>query len=330
MNANATPGWRPRLDLVLAAALFSTGGAFIKSCALAPLQVAGLRSLVAALFLLLVWPATRRGITWGSLLFGALYATTMIAFVTANKLTTSANAIFLQSTAPLFVLLLSPFVLKEAVRRADLVFMVALAGGLALCFGDSLASETAAVQATAPRPLLGNAIAVLSGLAWAATIIGLRWFGQRARPGHDGAASSVVVGNLTCFAGAWLISLFLREPLFPDAAFLQSDAFVPTFRSLLFLGVLQVGLAYCVLSRGMKSVPAVEASLLLLVEPVFNPLWAYFVHGEKPGSWTLAGGGVILVATAFHALANARSAAARAEREAMAATAAASGGGSEP
>lgn len=333
MNATPTPGWRPRLDLVLAAALFSTGGAFIKSCDLSPLQIAGLRSLVAALFLLLVWPATRRGITWGSLLFGALYATTMIAFVTANKLTTSANAIFLQSTAPLFVLLLSPFVLKEAVRRADLLFMGALAVGLALCFGDALADADAggaAVQATAPQPLLGNAIALLSGVAWAATIVGLRWFGQRARPGHDGAASSVVVGNLTCFAGAWLLATFLREPSFPPASFVDAPEFAPTLRSLLFLGVFQVGLAYCVLSRGMKRVPAVEASLLLLVEPVFNPLWAYFVHGEQPGAWTLAGGGVILVATAFHALANARGAAARADREALAATAAASGGGSEP
>ncbi len=332
MNATPTPAWRPRLDLVLAAALFSTGGAFIKSCALSPLQVAGLRSLVAALFLLLVWPATRRGITWGSLLFGALYATTMIAFVTANKLTTSANAIFLQSTAPLFVLLGSPFVLKEAVRRADLLFMAALAIGLALCFGDAL-GEGAAAQATAPRPLLGNAIAVLSGLAWAATIVGLRWFGQRARPGHDGAASSVVVGNLTCFAGAWLLATFLREPFFPPASFADAPEFGPTLRSLLFLGVLQVGLAYCVLSRGMKRVPAVEASLLLLVEPVFNPLWAYFVHDERPGVWTLAGGAVILVATAFHALANARGAAARADREATAAATSAAttaASGSEP
>lgn len=318
--APVAPGWRARLDLVLAAALFSTGGAFIKSCALEPLQIAGLRSLVAAAFLLLVWPAARRGFAPRSLLFGALYATTMIAFVTANKLTTSANAIFLQSTAPLFVLLISPVVLHERVRRADLVFMAALAAGLALCFVDALrAAPDSGTSETAPRPMLGNAIAVLSGLAWGATIVGLRWFGRRARPGADGAASSVVVGNLTCFAGAWLLAELQGATFWPSREFVGSELFAPTLRSLLFLGVLQVGLAYCVLSRGMRRVPAVEASLLLLVEPVFNPVWAFFVHDERPGRWTLAGGAVILAATAFHALANARTAAAAAERLAAAA-----------
>jgi drug/metabolite transporter (DMT)-like permease len=323
--AGGAAGWRPRLDLVLAAALFSTGGAFIKSCALEPLQIAGLRSLIAALFLLLAWPAARRGFSVRSLLFGALYATTMIAFVTANKLTTAANAIYLQSTAPLFVLLLSPIVLHEKVRRADVLFMGGLAIGLALCFGDAVAGDGA--QRTAPAPLLGNAIALLSGVAWAATLVGLRWFGKRAGASggaEDGAAASVVVGNLVCFAGAWLLFAILPPetanaaasavPFWPSTEFLSSPEAWPSLRSLLFLGVFQVGLAYCVLSRGMKSVPAVEASLLLLVEPVFNPLWAWLAHDEVPGRFTLAGGGVILAATVVHALAQARSAPARADR----------------
>lgn len=316
-SAPASP-WRARLDLVLAAALFSTGGAFIKWCDLSALQVAGWRSLVAGTFLLLAWPAARRGFTVGSLLFGMLYATTMISFVSANKFTTSASAIFLQSTAPLFVLLMSPLVLKERVRRSDLLFMAALAGGLALCFGDSVAAGggDGGAQRTAPRPLLGNAIAVLSGLAWAATIVGLRWFGKRARPGQDGAASSVVVGNFTCFVAAALLATAMGERFVPGPElldFARPEAW-RTLGSLAFLGVLQLGLAYCVLSRGLKSVPAVEASLLLLVEPVFNPIWAWLVHDEVPGRWTVAGGGVIMVATLFHALANAGSAAARAER----------------
>jgi len=268
------------------------------------------------LFLLLVWPAARRGFTASSFLFGVLYATTMIAYVAANKYTTAANAIYLQSTAPLFVLLLSPIVLKEKVRRVDLLFMVALAGGLLLCFGDAMAAGggDGGAQATAPRPLFGNLIALLSGLAWASTLVGLRWFGQRARLGHDGAASSVVAGNLICFAAAALFASLYGEPFLPDAALfdLSRDGSGATFSSLGFLGVLQIGLAYCVLSRGMKSVPAVEASLLLLLEPVLNPLWAWLVHDELPGRFTMAGGGVILAATVFHALANAKSAAARA------------------
>jgi drug/metabolite transporter (DMT)-like permease len=295
--------WSARLDLIVAAALFSTGGAFIKSCALAPLQVAGLRSLIAALFLLALWPASRRGWSLRSFLFATLYATTMIAYVSAMKWTTAANAIFLQSTAPLFVLLLSPFVLGEKVRRADLLFMVALAAGVALCVADH-----GSVATTAPDPLRGNLFAVASGVAWGATIVGLRWFGRKSQGSDEGAAASIVAGNVVCFAGAWALTSLQGADFWPAASFRADPAFQPTLRSLLFLGMFQVGLAYRVLSRGMKRVPAVEASLLLLVEPVFNPLWAYFVHGERPGASTLTGGGVILLATAVHALATARAA----------------------
>jgi len=294
--------WRPRLDLMAAAALFSTGGAFIKACRLAPLQIAGFRSLIAAAFLLAVWPASRRGFTRGSLLFGLFYAGTLACFVSANKFTTSASTIFLQSTAPLWVLLLSPLVLKESVRRVDLLFMGALAAGLAFCFKDALDAQHAARQpATAPRPLLGNALAVASGVLWASTLVGLRWFGRRSHGagGLDrGAAASVVAGNLTCFAACGLVSLALGEPYFSGA----SAASATDLGSLLFLGCLQVGLGYVVLTRGMRKVAALEASLLLLVEPVFNPLWTFLVHGERPGGFALAGGGVILGATALHAL----------------------------
>jgi len=292
--------WSARLDVIVAAALFSTAGAFVKSCALSPLQIAGLRSLIAALFLLLVWPATRRGWSIGSLLFAALYAATMISYVTAMKWTTAANAIFLQSTAPLWVLLLSPFVLKEKVRRADVLFMAALGGGLALCFVD------APRAVTAPEPEKGNLVALGSGVAWGATIVALRWLGRRGKGGGDGAAASVVAGNLAAFAASWFLASRFGEEFWPAASFRESSAFGPTLRSLLFLGVLQVGLAYVVLTRGLRGVTAVEASLLLLVEPVFNPLWAWLVHHEVPGKATLAGGGVILAATALHAIATAR------------------------
>ncbi len=340
--SSQAPDWKSRVDLLGAAALFSTGGAFIKACSFAPpasdassqiaagLHVAGLRSLIAALFLLLVWPATRRGFSVRSLLFGVLYAGTMIAFVTANKLTTSANTIFLQSTAPLFVLLLSPFVLGEKVRRADLFFMAALGSGLALCFLDAVAAPggPVAVQATAPRPMLGNMLALASGLFWASVIVGLRWFGRRAandggghgangghrgngkNGGDDGAAASVVVGNLTCFVAAAVLSSVLTGKPLPAPAQLN----FANVGALLFLGIFQVGVAYFILTRGMRRVTAVEAALLLLVEPVFNPLWAFLVHGERPGRYTLLGGGVILAATGCHALASAR--AARATRAA--------------
>jgi drug/metabolite transporter (DMT)-like permease len=294
--------WKSRLDLVAAAALFSTGGAVIKWCSLSPLQVAGFRSLIAAAFLLLVWPAARRGWSKGTTLFGLLYASTLVTFVAANKLTTAANAIFLQSTAPLYVLLLSPFVLKEKVRRGDLLYMAALAGGLVLCFRDALVAQQGEVQATAPRPLLGNALALASGVLWGGTIVGLRFLGRGTGEGDPGAAASVIAGNLAAFVGCAAISLARNEPFFEWIA----SPRIADLRALAFLGCLQVGLAYVVLTRGMRSVPALEASLLLLVEPVFNPLWTFLVHGERPGAWAIAGGSVILGATALHAVVQGR------------------------
>jgi drug/metabolite transporter (DMT)-like permease len=293
----------PRLDLILAALLFSTGGVFIKALAgMTAWQRAGLRSLVAVVFLLLVWPQARRGYSRKAVIFSLFYAGTLACFVAANTYTTSANAIFLQSTAPLYVLLLSPLVLGEKVQRGDLLFMGALAVGLALCFGGELWWGGSHVQATAPRPVLGNVFGLVSGILWACTIVGLRWFGQRSggatdAPDSGGAGASVVLGNLACFAVCLLIGAFTGEGIFHGVT-----TFAPkTYAVLAFLGVFQVGLAYICITRGMARVPAMEASLLLLVEPTFNPVWSFLVLHERPGAWSLAGGAVILGATALHA-----------------------------
>ena len=291
----------PRLALIAAALLFSTGGVCIKQLAgLTAWQRAGLRSAIAALFLLLVWKRARRGYTWKSLIFSFFYAGTLATFVAANTYTTSASAIFLQSTAPLYVLLLSPLVLRESVKAGDLLYMGTLAVGLALCFGDEWWSGSSTVQATAPNPLLGNAFGLVSGILWACTIVGLRWFGQRSRGGGEdggGAGASVVLGNVTCFAVCALLAQATGDGLFHGVASLPPK----TFGVLAFLGCFQVGLAYICIARGMSRVPAMEASLLLLVEPTFNPVWSFLVLHEKPGPWTLAGGALILGATALHA-----------------------------
>jgi drug/metabolite transporter (DMT)-like permease len=300
-----SPG-RARLDLIVAALLFSTGGVCIKLLeGLTALQRAGLRSLIAAAFLVLAWPQARRGYTRKSLLFSLFYAGTLACFVAANTWTTAANAIFLQSTAPLYVLLLSPLVLKEKVRAADLLYMAALAVGLLLCFGEELferGGEHAAV-ATAPRPFLGNVCGAASGILWACTIVGLRWFGKRSGEGEAGAGASVVTGNLTCFLLCLLLATVGKSlGGGAGAGFFEGlDALdLKKIGVLLFLGVFQVGLAYVCITRGMARVPALQASLLLLVEPTFNPLWSFLVLRERPAAWSLGGGAVILSATVLH------------------------------
>src|SRR6185369_2764791 len=127
-------GLAPRLEVLATAALFSTGGAAIKAVHLTGFQVASVRSGIAAVTLLLLLPAARRRPTGKALAVSVAYALTMVLFVLANKLTTSASAIFLQDASPLYILLLGPWLLQEPIRRRDLGFMVALGAGLSLFF----------------------------------------------------------------------------------------------------------------------------------------------------------------------------------------------------
>ena len=266
-----------RLRVLAAAALFSSGGALIKSVSLDAWQVASFRSAVAAVALLLMMPEARRRPTFRVVLVGTAYASTMVLFVLSNKLTTAASAIFLQSTAPLYVLLLSPWLLKERVRAADLVYMAVLGLGMATFFVG-----LDPVSATAPNPWLGNVLALTSGLTWALTVMGLRALGSG---GEDWGPSSAVCGNLIAFLGCLPLAL-------PVASSRPMDWLMVSC-----LGVFQIALAYVFLIRGLRQVPALAASLLLLLEPVLNPIWAWMVHGERPGTWSLAGGVLILVAT---------------------------------
>ncbi len=277
------PATISRLQLLAAAALFSTGGAAVKATTLSAWQVAGFRSGIAAVAVMLLVPASRRGWSWRTVAVSMIYATTMVLFVSANKLTTSANAIFLQSAAPLYILLASPWLLRERIARADLGVMAAVALGLALVMlGD------APPALTAPNPALGNLLATISGVCWAGTVMGLRWLNA----GPEGATAplaTVALGNLLAFA--------VCAPMaFPVASVGSMDVAL-----ILYLGVFQIGLAYLCLARGLSGVPAFEASLLLLAEPALNPLWSWLVHGERLSTGAVLGGGLILTATAVRA-----------------------------
>jgi drug/metabolite transporter (DMT)-like permease len=267
-------GLKSRLLLLAAAALWSTAGAAIKSCALNGLQIAGGRSLVAGLFLLAVLPEARRRPTRRMALAVLGYAATVILFAEANTRTTSANAIFLQSTAPVWVLLLSPLLVAERPTRSELLAIPVYAIGLGLFFLDELS----------PGQLAGNLVALAAGLTFALCIVGLR------RAGDD-APAALAWGNLVAAAAVL--------PLWPTG-----PAPRPLDLGLLaFLGVFQLGLAYLCFARGIARVPALEASLLVLLEPVLNPIWTFLAVGERPGRWALAGAAVVLGATVWRTVA---------------------------
>ena len=191
-----------RLRLLLAAVLFSTGGAAIKAVTLTGWQVASFRSGGGAHAGLQRVPAAPPRWTGRVLAASAVYAATMILFVVANKLTTAANTIFLQSTAPLYVLLAGPVLLGERVTRADLALIGAVALGMVLFFvaGD-------APQATAPDPVRGNVVAALSGVAWAGTVLGLRWVGRApasvARAAAEAATEAPSAAGAAALTWAW-------------------------------------------------------------------------------------------------------------------------------
>ena len=265
---------KSRLYLLAAAALWSTAGAGMKLCGLSALQIAGARSLVAGLFLLAAVREARRRPTRRMALAVAAYAATVILFVLANKLTTAANAIFIQDTAPLWVLFFSAWLLHERPGRGELLAIPVYGAGLGLFFLDELSAGQ----------LTGNLVALASGLSFALLIVGMRLARE------DGKAA-LALGNLLA---AGLALPFWGSGPTPRPVDLALVA---------YLGIFQLGLAYVCFGRGIEHVPALETSLLVLLEPVLNPVWTFLFAGERPGPWALAGAAVVVAATVWRTIA---------------------------
>lgn len=276
--------------MVLAAAvLFSTGGAAIKATAYSAWQVAGIRSLLAVPILLWLVPRRQRQFDLLSLGVAAAYATMMVLFVLSNKLTTAANAIFLQSTSPFYIVLLSPLLLQERMTRRQVPVLVLMALGMG-CF---VWAEDAP-SAVATDPWLGNLAAMGAGAAWGLTVMGLRRMAAMRGPGS--AAWGAALGNL----GAAAAGLTMAYPL---------EVGGPVdWGLLLYLGVAQIGLAYVLLTRGVASLPALETALLLMVEPAISPIWAWGVHGELPSTLAVVGAVIISGGVVWQAVGAARGA----------------------
>jgi drug/metabolite transporter, DME family len=275
----------PRSKVICAAVLFSSGGAAIKFCSFPAWQLAAFRAAFALVTIFLLLPEARRGWTWRTVVVGFAYAATTLLYVQANKHTTAASAIFLQSTSPLFILVLAPLLLGEHANRRDIAQMAAMAVGLGLFF-----LGTDRPSATAPDPVLGNVLASICAVTWAFTVIGYRWLASRG----SSVAAAAVSGNLT----ASIIALVMAGPLMVGR---PVDWIV-----VVLLGVCQLGVPYLFLSRAVPQLRALEVGLFLLIEPVLNPIWAWIVHGETPGPATLLGGALILGATATRTFLDAR------------------------
>ena len=276
---------KARVQLIFGALLFSTGGVAIKAATLTGWQVSCFRSLLGGFVILLLIPRARQGWTWRSLVVAVPFAATFTSFTLANKLTTAANAMFLQETAPFYVLLLGPLLLGERIVRRDLAFMAALVVGLVL-----ILSSGGEPLDTATDPRLGNLLGACSGVAWALTLTGLRWLASRSGSGKDQPETAVATGCLLAAAAAAFFA-------FPLGTASSLDWLV-----IAYLGVFQIGLAYFFVTRSMRRLPVIETSLLLLAEPAFAPLWAWLLLAEIPGALAIFGGAVIVLAIGVRSL----------------------------
>ena len=271
----------PAAYVVFAVLLWSTGGLFIKLTSFNAFAVSAGRSLFAALTVAIFTYRKGLQLNWFILLKSFLYAGTLSCFVYANKTTTAANAIFLQYTAPIYILILSPFVLKEKFRPADLATVILCIGGMALFFVDD--SQTT----SAPNVFLGNIVALASGVFFGLYILLLR----HPAASHDNPAVSVFYGNL-------IIVLVMLPLIFgdPPKAIHASD-----IAEIMFLGIFQIGLAYILFTTGVAAgVRSLDASIIGFIEPLFNPVWVFIFIGERPSKWAILGGAIIILTIALH------------------------------
>ena len=230
------------------------------------MAIAGARSAIAAIALLLTTGKTKFNRSFPQIAAAVCYSATVLLYVVATKSTTAANAILLQYTAPLYVAFLSAWLLKEKTRLLDWVVVFFAFGGMLLFFLDDISAEG----------MLGNILAAASGFTLAMFTIFMRM--QK-----DGSSmGSVILGNiLTAVVGVPFLSRGM-----PDRN---------GWLSLLVLGVVQLGLPYILYTKAIRHVTALETALIPIIEPILNPVWVFLALGEAPDKWAVIGGVVVIV-----------------------------------
>jgi len=257
--------------LVLAGLLWSLAGVLIKSIPWPPLAIAGLRSGLAAITIMIYLKRPR--FTWSKYQIGAAiaYAVTVTLFVLANKLTTAGNAILLQYTAPVYVALMSYSILGERSTKVDWLSILIMLTGLALFFLDDLTTAG----------YLGNIYAIIAGIAFAFFIVFLR------KQKNASLGESILLGNL--------LTLLIGLPAITTSVSWDIQPWIFTF----ILGIFQLGIPYILFSIAIKHVTALDAIIYPTIEPIINPVLVYLLIGEALGPWAVWGGLLVLGGVIF-------------------------------
>lgn len=254
--------------IFLAALLWSSGGLFIKLVPYTPMQISFFRCSIAAFTFAVIFRGSLLQFNKLSILNSFFYAATLIFYVIAMKTTTAANAIFLQSTAPIYVLIFEPILNKTNWEKANIITIAVCFGGMILFFIGGLE----------PGQFEGNIFALMSGIVFAALFLGLKKNEKKYQQ------NSIFIGNI-------IVAIIC----IPFLSTLQEIVFTDLWK-VIYLGVFQIAIAYAFFSTGLKRVFAVEASIISMVEPILNPVWVFFGYGEVPSVTAIIGGIIIITA----------------------------------
>jgi len=267
--------------VAIAAALWSTAGLLIKWVDWNPIAIAGMRSGITSIVLLVFWFLSTKKLPRKPdkfiILASINYVILVFLFISANKLTTSANAILLQFTAPAWALILGSLFFKVKFKVKDVVTVFVVFAGMILFFiGDIESGST-----------IGNVLAVLSGISMALMIITLKHV-KNHKP-----LEIVIWGNILTF--------FVAMPFYSDITFTGTN-----FAGIMLLGVFQLGISYIFYTKGIEHITVLEGILIPVIEPLLNPIWVFLGTGEKPTQFALIGGAIVLVAVLYHSLSEVR------------------------
>lgn len=263
--------------LVLTAVLWSSSGLLIKIINWSPIAVLGGRSLISMFVIGIYLRKINLRVTGLQLLGAVCYVLTQLLFISATKLTTAANAIFLQYASPIYIVILGYIFLKEKPHKADWIAMGVIFGGLLLFFGDQLSFDG----------VYGNVLSIISGVTISITMLIMR-----AEKKED-PAKIIFIGNIIGFLVG--VPFIISQPFSPQALGIIS-----------YLGTFQIGLSFVFYSIAIRKVPALEANLLLTLEPILNPIWVFLVLGEQPGKMAVFGSILVVGAVIYRAIVSSR------------------------